>query len=58
MSAIRCQGVLVTNYPERREMLTQLGFVWDMQSPHSGKRKRMEDLTPEGLADYAEKERR
>lgn len=70
VSAIRCQGVLISNSQERRDMLTSLGFVWEMQSPASAKKRKMNsaeftegDLEDEGALisspeDVMDKEKR
>jgi hypothetical protein len=43
VAAIRSQGTLVSNSPERRGMLDDLGFSWDMKAARRTKKKGEED---------------
>ena len=53
VNSIRGQGTLVANFPERRALLDDLGFIWDL--PPDGRRKRkQEGLTLPGLAGYSD----
>jgi len=42
VNAIRSQGTLVANFPERRALLNDLGFVWEL--PASARRKRASEV--------------
>lgn len=46
VNAIRCQGTLVSNSPERRDMLDKLGFSWEL--PSYKKKKKAEAAEEEG----------
>lgn len=43
VNAIRSQGTLVANAPERREMLDQLGFTWELPSHVKREKRRKAD---------------
>ena len=42
VNAIRSQGTLVANSPERRDMLDQIGFEWEL--PSAVKRRKKNEL--------------
>jgi len=47
VNAIRSQGTLVANSPERRDLLDKLGFTWELPS-HVKRRKRLAEAAEDG----------
>ena len=48
VNAIRSQGTLVANAPDRRERLDQLGFIWELPS-HVKREKKRKELEEFGI---------
>lgn len=48
VNAIRAQGTLVTNSPERRERLSEIGFIWELPN-HIKRRRKITALGEDGL---------
>ena len=49
VNAIRCQGTLVANAPERRDMLDQLGFSWELPT-HTRRKKKSEESEEDNIS--------